>query len=861
MRLLQFLFRKKLIKFFHTKHARKAIIIVKILWKIIFFIGITTSFAAEIIPMIPQPKEYKLLNGNCFITLNRIITNHCVIDKPIQNVLEEIKFGQPSLSGKSLHIIIVIPTKPELSRVCQVENILPDESIGTEGYFLKVLNDSIFISANTTKGIFYGLQSLKQLLNAGKDENSIQCVWIKDYPAFKWRGVMDDISRGPVPTVEFVKQQIKRLAELKINMFMHYTEHVIKTNSHPSFAPVDGNFTVKDYKALTEYAKGYNVSFVGNFQSFGHFSNILKTPAYSSLGESGTLISPVKNESYSFLKDIYSEMTNAFASTFFHVNCDETFDLGKETSKLIVDSLGYDKVYFQHIMKLRDLFPKNTRMMLWGDVLLQYPKLLADLPKDVAICTWNYDSLKTFSEFITPFIKSKHDLFVSPGIVNSNRIFPDYKSVRKNIDQFCKEGASQNALGVLMTVWDDGGLALFGNDWYGVSYSADKSWNTVSTEFDERFDQVIYGCNNCSISGLIKDVSKISSQVPTYSMNDKVFWERINSREDSSYNINVDGWIEVEQITADIKRELNNITVSKNLTDMNSIRYVVNLYNTLANERLGLVQFSKLYKEAIRLRMFNEKRGTLLSLQSEIKRLVEKFKELRKEFEKVWFSENQPYTFSKIDSVYSYKISSLQNISNRIEGVFQTQNASNELPKPIDVGLEVNVHDGKYFLEWLSINPFQYKNIEDVFQTNYLAEQGEENKVYPSVTQELLFNNKKHRWKRIVSSEPDKLDLNQAFPDSPQKSVTYLYANIDVDSAFAIDAKLNTSSLVAVFLNGETIVGKMDSVKNTISFNLFLRKGKNNLMLKVIRESADWNISLNVRDIKIVNQKNRYKVL
>ncbi len=833
----------------------------KILCYIILFIGINTLLAAEIIPIIPQPKEYKLLGGTCDIRLINRITKHCLIDKPIENVLEEIKLKQVRPSINILDLILIIPQKQEQIKLCQLNKILPDESIGEEGYYLKILSDSILISANTAKGIFYGLQSLKQILESENTKKVIQCVWIKDFPKFKWRGVMDDISRGPVPTVKFVKEQIKRFAELKINLFMHYTEHVIKTNSHPVFAPINGNLTIADYKVLTEYAANYNISFVGNFQSFGHFTNILLNPKYSSLGESGTLISPIRKESYSFLKDVYSEMTRTFDATFFHVNCDETFDLGKNESKKLVDSIGYDKVYLQHIMKLRDILPKNTRMMLWGDVLLQHQKMLSDLPIDVVVCTWNYDSLITFSDYINPFVKSKHDLFISPGIVNSNRIFPDYNRVRKNIERFCKEGAGQNVLGVLLTVWDDGGLALFGNDWYGVAYSADKSWNTESIEFDNRFNKVIYGCDNSSITDLIKDISQISNQVPTFSMNDKVFWESIYTGIGRNYSINIDGWREVEKITAVVLTKFSNITVEKNQADVVSLGYIIKLYNVLAIERLGYVRFANLYSEAIQSSIPNKKKEKLTLLKSELKQLINNFRELRIEFEKVWFNENQPYTFSKIDSVYANKISSLQNILNKIENVSETLINASELPKPIDVGLGINVLNGKYFLEWLSVNPFQFEKQEDALQTNYFAQLGEERKIIPVVTQELLFNNKKHRWKRIVSSQQDKLDLNQSFPESPLNSATYLFANINSDSALTIRAELETISSIIIYLNGETIFNSNSSTINKTGINLSLKKGKNNLMFKTVRKNADWNLTFKVNEVKIVNQKNRYKVI
>ena len=76
------------------------------------------------------------------------------------------------------------------------------------------------------------------------------------------RVVMDDISRGPIPSNEYIKQQIRRYSELKINHMSYYIEHVVKTKSHPGFAP-DGGITVEEFQEISDYAADYHITVIG----------------------------------------------------------------------------------------------------------------------------------------------------------------------------------------------------------------------------------------------------------------------------------------------------------------------------------------------------------------------------------------------------------------------------------------------------------------------------------------------------------------------------------------------------------------------------------------------------------------------
>src|SRR5690606_23013754 len=104
--------------------------------------------------------------------------------------------------------------------------------------------DRIIVASGTPTGVFYGVQTLKQLLRAYAHDSRLPAMKVVDWPDLRYRGTMDDISRGPVPTLSYMKEQIRRMAELKLNVFTHYVEHVVRTDQHPEFAPPDGSLSI-----------------------------------------------------------------------------------------------------------------------------------------------------------------------------------------------------------------------------------------------------------------------------------------------------------------------------------------------------------------------------------------------------------------------------------------------------------------------------------------------------------------------------------------------------------------------------------------------------------------------------------------
>lgn len=143
-----------------------------------------------------------------------------------------------------------------------------DPAIKTEGYKLHIKNDRIFLNANTPTGVFYGFQTIWQLLTSNEG-NTIPAVEIVDYPRFAWRGLHLDVSRHFMPA-EFIYKYIDYIAMYKMNVFhWHLVDGIKGSVNHAggNWKGYNGNELV----ATIDSGKKLNVSSVevGFLQNVG----------------------------------------------------------------------------------------------------------------------------------------------------------------------------------------------------------------------------------------------------------------------------------------------------------------------------------------------------------------------------------------------------------------------------------------------------------------------------------------------------------------------------------------------------------------------------------------------------------------
>jgi hexosaminidase len=364
-------------------------------------------------------------------------------------------------------------------------------SIGDQGYLLFSDRSHIIVAANTGQGLFYGVQTLRQLLRA--DGHTLICpaVSIRDWPTMEWRGVQDDISRGPILTEEFMRRQISTLAAYKINLFALYMEHVYDFASQPLIAPKEAALTPKEIDALVDYAKTLYVTILPEQQTFGHLHHMLKYEIYSDVAERphGHVLTPTKDRSYEIVKAMYADIVPLFPGPFLHIGGDETFELGHGQTSALAAQEGLGRVYLDHIQKVSEILqPYHKQLMFWGDIAVKYPQLLNRLPKDMIAVPWDYDPKPSYASIIKPYRDAGLRVVVAPGANNWNQVWPNLDDGYVNIRNFVRDGQSLGAMGMLNTTWNDDGESLYAMAWPTLIFGAAAAWQSGESNIDDDKD-------------------------------------------------------------------------------------------------------------------------------------------------------------------------------------------------------------------------------------------------------------------------------------------------------------------------------------------------------------------------------------
>ncbi|NQU52646.1 MAG: beta-N-acetylhexosaminidase, partial [Bacteroidetes bacterium] len=347
----------------------KTVKIILSLFALVIVIGACNTISekhanSEEISIIPQPETIKLNPGNFTIKNNTAL--YCS-NKELLQVADYMNSKLSGALGFNLKNIVGEGNGINLTILNE-----KDANLGDEGYKLEVTPNNISITANQANGIFYGVQTLMQMLPPQIKSNSLQtdvkwnipCAEIVDKPRFPWRGLMLDVSRHFF-TKDEVKTYIDQLAEYKMNVFhWHLTDDQgwrIEIKSLPKLTKkgawraervgdwwqrepqqkgesteYGGFYTHEDIKEVVQYAKERFVEIIPEIDVPGHsLSTIVAYPEIScthtvenvNVGNKFYRVDEnslcVGNDlTFDYLDKIFTEIAMLFPSEYIHVGGD-----------------------------------------------------------------------------------------------------------------------------------------------------------------------------------------------------------------------------------------------------------------------------------------------------------------------------------------------------------------------------------------------------------------------------------------------------------------------------------------------------------------------------------------------------------
>ena len=407
----------------------------------------------------------------------------------------------------------LLPKKNPLAAV-QVSRT-PAAPAQPEGYILTIDRRGVRLEFRNPAGLRAATATLRQLLR--QYGRHLPCLQIRDWPDFARRGVMLDISRGRVPKLATLLDLAEKLSDFKINELQLYTEHTFAYQKYKSVWQSWGALTAKEIQILAARCRELGIDLVPNQNSFGHLRYFLEDSRLKKLGELSepyedasqefvrrpTTLAPNHPGTLPFLRGLYDESLPNFSSDFFNVGGDETWDLGKGQSKKLFAAKGQGRVYLNFLKKIhREVAVRGKTMMVWGDIILKYPKLITELAdfsrsrrcesaqfdqsgltsaataKIIAL-NWGYEASHPFAKEAAQFARAKIPFYVCPGTSTWQTLVGKHDNALANLRAAAKAGKKFGALGFLITDWGDGGhpqpLAV---SWPMFAAGAALAWNS-----------------------------------------------------------------------------------------------------------------------------------------------------------------------------------------------------------------------------------------------------------------------------------------------------------------------------------------------------------------------------------------------
>ena len=453
--------------------------------------------------LLPKPRKWKTTEGifticyNCAI----VVDNSCPPE-----VYEDAKLFQQDLCeslGFALRITRGSACPGDIS-------LRLDEVLEAQAYELHINADGIIITGGSACGIFYGMQTLRQMTQ--QEGCCLPYTSIQDKPQIEHRGFYHDVTRGRIPTMDYLKKLVDRMAAYKLNQLQLYMEHTFLFAEFSEVWRDDTPLTPEDILELDAYCRKRHIELIPSIACFGHLYKVLRTRTYCHLCELPDMeqepfgfVDRMKHhtldvsnpESMQLAKSLIDEFMPLFTSKYFNICADETFDLGKGKSAGLAETKGTQRMYLDFVKELCGyVVSKGKIPMFWGDIICAFPEAVQELPKETICLNWGYDadwpedSTRKLSE-------AGARLYNCPGVSGWDQLVNQIRVSYENISRMCHYAVDYQAEGVLNTDWGDCGHINHPDfSLVGMIYGAAFSWNPEIPAFDEinrQISRVAYG--------------------------------------------------------------------------------------------------------------------------------------------------------------------------------------------------------------------------------------------------------------------------------------------------------------------------------------------------------------------------------
>jgi hexosaminidase len=672
-------------------------------------LAITVPIAAQSpLKLIPMPRQITQLADQPLASVT-VLCNGCDNDD-----LFAAQDLRQTLADRGLHAGSGL--KIVLQRLAAHPDASFTAAMQPEGYTITTTPGTLTLTGATPSGVFYAAQTAKQLIVGANGRFTLQAANIHDWPAMQYRGLSDDLSRGPLDTLDFQKKLIRTLAAYKDNLYSPYFESSQQYASNPLIGVPGGSISAADARELVTYAEQYHVLIVPDQEAFGHLRHTLVWEQYQALAETphGAVLAPGQPGSLQLISQEFTELAQLYPGPFLHVGADETEDLGLGQTKAAVDAQGLGTVYLNFMQQIDNtLHPLHRRLLFWGDIAYKSPDLLKAMPaqfkQDTIAIAWEYNPRpKGFAKFLKPYTDAGFETWVAPGINNWSRVYPNNNYALDNIQQFTRDGQAIGATGQLNTIWYDDGEALASNNWYGILFGAAAAWQKGESsipQFEQSYAQVFHsdatGKLNQAQLELMAAHDLLKTQAKTGDGSDGLFWLDPFSTDGQAFATRIRPFTHDLRMHAEAALTLiaQARAANPNLREIDAIDALelgarrfdfIGLKFQLADEIVSGYAFAQANSVSSDKKIKDLVSGELSDINGvngRLQDIKDGYSLLRDLYETLWLKTNRTYALRPVLEHYDYTIGTWYARVDKFRSVQRAWNNQKPLPPATDLGI------------------------------------------------------------------------------------------------------------------------------------------------------------------------------